>query len=1106
MNKQPLKIYKASAGSGKTYRLALEYIKLVISNPWCYDKILAVTFTNKATKEMKNRILKELYGISNNLPDSKSMIKSISEELSDNEAFNVAVDEFIKTGEVVSSQDPTQSFIIEQAKSALYNILHDYSRFRIETIDSFFQSILRNLAKELGLGAYLNIELDEKLVLSDAISVLFDEIKEKEKEHLLRWITNYMKEQIESGKPWKIQFLLEDFGENIFKEEYLRYSAEIDKKLEDHHFLNEYKKRLASIKKEKIDELEKIATEIKGSLENNGLGETSLSYGSAGVWGYIVKLSSLKDTKVLTDETPKRVLDCINEAEKWIKKDFRNESVLSLIRSLIPKLVELDELRKKNREEIIACELIGKNINNLGLLHDISRLIHQINSDRNTFLLAYTPTLLSEMIKESDAPFVYEKIGSHIEHIMIDEFQDTSVTQWDNFKPLIKESLSHGTTLIVGDPKQSIYRFRNGDWRILGEIKDSCDLGSLTQVKTLDTNWRSEKVVVDFNNNVFLESLNVLENVEGNSGHLLMQQLKSAYSDCEQKCMRGTHERGMVKVKFVEKIKGEESLMLQQLVDEIYELELAGVKPNEIAILVRTNKEIPKIASYFASIDKELYPNGNFDLVSDEAYLLKSSSAVEIILNVLRVIVAPESLIDKLHLFHSYKTFVEGCDVEKVLKMRWEDDADFNEMLSRIGTIAHLPLYELLEEVYRLFLMRFDEVDWQAKIDGQDAYLCFFMDKVSEYLGRNSPDISSFLRYWDEFLSRKSLPSNGSVSGIRILSIHKSKGLEFHSVLIPYCNWSLESEVKSYTKWYKTGDSEPYNQIPILPIEHQKKVSLSIFKEEYNEERIQNLADNLNILYVALTRAEKNLVLLPYYDPEKVSGASLTNVSNLLINILTGSDVFSSDFSVENMIYQRGTVTLSESDKKEKSSNPFDPVGDEVFVEYYSHRQKARFKQSIKSNQFIENLDEENDVSNDYLGRGRLLHYLFSNIKTIDDVPSAVERLFIEGVISTDEERVKLSSFVTEKLQTDIAKEWFRPGLTLYNECSILFRDENGELQSRRPDRVIKEGRKMTVIDFKFGKPSPKYQKQIDEYVDLLTKMGYEAQGHIWYVGVPDEI
>ena len=198
MNKQPLKIYKASAGSGKTYRLALEYIKLVISNPWCYDKILAVTFTNKATKEMKNRILKELYGISNNLPDSKSMIKSISEELSDNEAFNVAVDEFIKTGEAVSSQDPTQSFIIEQAKSALYNILHDYSRFRIETIDSFFQSILRNLAKELGLGAYLNIELDEKLVLSDAISVLFDEIKEKEKEHLLRWITNYMKDQIES--------------------------------------------------------------------------------------------------------------------------------------------------------------------------------------------------------------------------------------------------------------------------------------------------------------------------------------------------------------------------------------------------------------------------------------------------------------------------------------------------------------------------------------------------------------------------------------------------------------------------------------------------------------------------------------------------------------------------------------------------------------------------------------------------------------------------------------------------------------------------------------------------------------------------------------------
>ena len=182
-----------------------------------------------------------------------------------------------------------------------------------------------------------------------------------------------MKEQIESGKPWKIQFLLEDFGKNIFKEEYLRYSAEIDKKLEDHHFLNEYKKRLAAIKKEKIEELEKIANEIKGRLEDNGLGETSLSYGSSGVWGYIVKLSSLKDTKVLTDETPKRVLDCINEAEKWIKKEHRNEAILSHIRNLIPKLEELDELRKKNREEIIACELIGKNIN---ILKQQGKLLH----------------------------------------------------------------------------------------------------------------------------------------------------------------------------------------------------------------------------------------------------------------------------------------------------------------------------------------------------------------------------------------------------------------------------------------------------------------------------------------------------------------------------------------------------------------------------------------------------------------------------------------------------------------------------------------------------------------------------------------------------------
>lgn len=1103
LNNRRLKIYKASAGSGKTYRLALEYIKLVISNPWCYDKILAVTFTNKATKEMKNRILKELYGISNNLPDSESMLNSISTELSGNKDFVNNFNKFAENKGEKNKGELTRLFIVEQAKQALYNILHDYSRFRIETIDSFFQSILRNLAKELGLGAYLNIELDSSLVLSDAIDALLDEVKEVEKKHLLSWISNYMKEQIESGRQWKIQLLLEDFGKNIFKEEYLRYSAEIDEKLKDYNFLREYKKKILTIKKTKIEEIQNLAKDLKNALEQIELNETSLSYGDKGVWGFIKNLSLMKDTGVLEKDTPARVRDCLGEAEKWVKKELRNEATLSQIRNLIPKLECLEKARLTHREEIFACELISKNINNLGLLHDISRIIHQINNERNTFLLAYTPTLLSEMIKESDAPFVYEKIGSYIEHIMIDEFQDTSVTQWDNFKPLVKESLSRGTALIVGDPKQSIYRFRNGDWRILGEIEESDDLGGLTQVETLDINWRSEKVVVDFNNNVFRESLKLLVDNEENSNHRLLQQLKGAYSDCEQKSKRGS-ECGMVKVKFVEKNKDEENLMLKQLLEEIYELQKAGVKPNEIAILVRTNKEIPMIASYFAAVDRDEYPEGNFDLVSDEAYLLKSSSAVELILNVVRVIVSPDSLIAKLHLYHSFKTVVKGCNIENVLSLNWEEDSDFKDILTTVDAISHLPFYELFEEIYRRFLMNSNGISGESKLIGQDAYLCFFMDKVSEYLGNNSPDLSSFLQYWDDYLSGKSLPSNGNVNGIRILSIHKSKGLEFHSVLIPYCNWSLESEVKSYTKWYSTGDNEPYNQIPILPIDHQKKVSYSIFKEEYNDERIQNLADNLNILYVALTRAEKNLVLLAYCNQNKKDDSNITNVSNLLMEILSKSNFFSSDYSSESKVYQRGEITLSSERKEKQTTNPFDPIGDEVCVEYYSHCQKARFKQSIKSNQFIENPDDEEDTGNDYLSRGRLLHYLFSNIETNDDVNSAIDRLFLEGVISTNEEREKLYTFVSDKLLTEEGKKWFRPGLTLYNECSILFRDENGQLQSRRPDRVIKEGNKMTVVDFKFGKPSPKYQKQIDEYVDLLTRMGYEATGHIWYVGVPN--
>lgn len=1096
-NSKPLKIYKASAGSGKTYRLALEYIKLVICDPKCYDKILAVTFTNKATKEMKNRIMKELYGIGQNLPDSKAMLQSVIDELSENQNFIQYVKES-KLFNTLSLEEKIPAIITLNAKQALYNILHDYSRFRIETIDSFFQSILRNLAKELGLGAYLNIELDSKSILTDAIDVLFDEVKEREKRYLLSWISQYMKEQIESGKSWKIQSLLEEFGKNIFKEEYLRYSQEIDKKLKDHDFLKEYKREIAKIKKEKVSEVQTIALDLKNSLELLGLDGNSIAYGEKGVWGSIVALSTMNDMVAIEKERSARVADCMKEAEKWVKKELREEGLLGNIREkIIPKLIELETVRTKNREVIIACELVNKNINNLGLLHDISRIIHLINSDRNTFLLAYTPTLLAEMIKESDAPFIYEKIGSHIEHIMIDEFQDTSVTQWDNFKPLIKESLSHGTGLIVGDPKQSIYRFRNGDWRILGEIKDSKEFGKVTHVETLDVNWRSEKRIVDFNNRVFQESLKLFTYGEENIEHKLMQQLKNAYSDCAQKSQR-KDENGMLKVNFIEKNSDEQSLMLEHLVKEIYDLEKAGIAPNDIAILVRTNKEIPKIASYFAEIDKSLYPGGNFDLVSDEAYHLRSSSAVEIILNVLRVIQSPECIMTKLHLYHSYKTHVEKVNPDQVLQLNWENDETFLQMLSKIEKISLLPLYELIEEVYRVFLTE-NNINL---LPGQDSYLCFFMDKVSEFLSRNTPNISSLLKHWDDCLKEKSLPSNEGVNGIRILSIHKSKGLEFHSVLIPYCNWSLESEVKSYTKWYKTGNNEPFNKIPILPIEHQKKVANSIFSEEYTDETIQNLADNLNILYVALTRAEKNLILLSYYDAKKENQGIPTNVSELLLRIFTKSDSFTSSFSTETMQLKEGEIFASPHKEKKTSSNPFDPNGDEVIVHYYSTRQKARFKQSIKSNEFIEERDDES--SNEYLNRGRLLHYLFSNIETVEDVSQAVDKLFFEGVISSKEERSVLSDFVHKKLDSKEGKEWFKPGLTLYNECSILFRDENGELQSRRPDRVIKEGNKMTVIDFKFGKPSPKYQKQIDEYVYLLTQMGYEATGHIWYLGVPN--
>lgn len=1072
-NEHLLKIYKASAGSGKTYRLSMEFLKYLIEDPTCYERILAVTFTNKATAEMKTRIVSTLYGIANDLEESQEDIIAISGELGAHDA-----------------KFQSHSLIVAQAKIALSLMLHNFSNFHIETIDSFFQTVLQNLEKELGLGTHLNLELDVSPLLSEVIEILLDEITENK--ILCNWVNRFISKQIDSENCWDISDKIAQFSKNLFSEKFrLKSKKMFDLVAKDESSITDYLDRLKETKNKKNDEILSLVKNFYEFNDKYGYTIDNYSQRSNGVYGYIDKIAEGIDPNI-----GKILNSMINREQSPFKKGIGDaiseEYVLNIV----------DEIEKK-RKEIREIGYIEKNFFCVGLMYFVDKYIKNINAEKNQFILADTQMLLHDMIEDSDAPFIYEKIGTYLDHIMIDEFQDTSEIQWNNFKPLILECASRRMdSLIVGDPKQSIYRFRNGNWQLMGNLTD--EMAQISPlVEPLDTNWRSESKIVEFNNCVFNKMPGLYK--DGRNEHPLLDKMIQAYDDVAQKCVKAQQsQRGYVKAQFLEVENSQEykKLVLRALSDEIKFYQQQGVKPEQMAILVNKNSYIADMAEYFVSYQME---EGNqdycFDLISEEAYMLDASEMIQCIIFALKYIALSTVIVDEnaekykcnlviAQLLHSYEKIGmdrNACEYIPDPENLTDEEKKF---IDSIKEFSMLPLYEMVEEIHRF--MRLE------RILGQESYYCFFLDRINEFLTKKSSDLNLFLKYWDEYLHELTVPS-GEVSGIRVMSIHKSKGLEFHTVLIPFCDWNLKDENNHATYLWETTESlpDPLGNFPLIAVKKEVSLADSIFSESYYKEEVEEYMDKLNLLYVALTRAEKNMSIFGKRKGEGKEESSDNFVSHRLEKILRL--LGTSDWNEENHIYVSGKVVLENTPKKSVSKNPFERKPEKQGFNCLTHIQKGKFRQSNKSNDFIEDKESESPT-NEYIDRGKLLHYLFSKIATADDIEKVINEMEFDGLFESMEQKNNILASVRKAMETENAKKWFRPGLKLYNECSILFRDKNGDLQKRRPDRVICEGNHMTVIDFKFGKPIPRHQEQIDEYVDLLKRMGYEAEGHIWYL------
>ena len=1055
MNENPqLLVYKASAGSGKTFTLAVEYIKHLIRNPYAYRHILAVTFTNKATTEMKERILGQLLGIWLNDKDSSPYLAKLTEELQ------------------MDEKD-----IRESAGKALNFIIHDYSRFRVETIDSFFQSVMKNLSRELELGANMTIELDNTTALSEAVDSMIEKLDRNSP--ILHWLLDYIEERIQEDKQWKVANEIKGFGKNIFNEEYIEKGKELRKTLEDKDCIKNYRRTLKALEEEASEQMKGFAEQFFGILEINGLSIDDLNNKKKGIASYFNKLMEGNTSDKILNATVEKHLE---SAENWATKACsKRNAVIALANSeLIPLLKEAENFRSKNDKIITSCKLSLNHVNNIRLLTSIDEEVRHLNYENNRFLLADTNALLHNIIREGDPSFVFEKIGTNIRNVMIDEFQDTSRMQWDNFKLLLLEGLSQGAdSLIVGDVKQSIYRWRNGDWNILNGLKKT--LGAFPiQEKTLKANHRSEANIVQFNNEIFTSARQILNNIHKQEQGKECEELKDAYKDVSQEICR-EEVKGSVKITFLpekENISYQEDT-LENLVKEVENMKNQGIQINDMAILVRKNKMIPLIASYF---DKHT----PYRIVSDEAFRLDASVAICMLMDALRYLVDGENRIAQAQLAVSYQNEVlqKNLDLNTILLGNLNDYLP-KAFIDEQNELQLMPLYELLEKLFNIFQL--------SSLKEQEAYLFAFYDHVNEYLQKNSSELTAFINYWNEKLCWKTIPS-GEIEGIRIISIHKSKGLEFHTVFLPFCDWSLENELPSYI-WCSPKEA-PFNELQLLPINYGTSMNKSIYQQDYLKEKLQLWVDNLNLLYVAFTRPKNNLVVW-CKDGHKNS------VSQLLADSIIGTSCTKVEpegdsESKENYVYQLGSISPSNTKhNKQSSTNKLLVIPDGIPVQMESLETPIEFKQSNRSANFI---DGEEDQSDKYIRQGQLLHTLFSCLKTEKDIPNALERLRIEGIIESNEQEKQIRKLTEWALKHPKVKEWFSGTWNLYNECAIIYQ-ENGELQTRRPDRVMIKDDQVVVVDFKFGKPKDTYNQQVKEYMTLLTNMGYtHVRGYLWYV------
>lgn len=1111
-----LNIHKASAGSGKTFSLARQYIKLLLGyknketgqyildkSPWRRHRtILAITFTNKATEEMKSRIIHELAVLADLEPGWTKQSDHLS-YLTD--VFN-CTDADLKTA----------------ADMALKQLLYDFSFFNVSTIDSFFQTVLRTFAREAEIPGNYDLDLDARSAIVEGVERTFDSIsadstiEPAKKNQLIEWITKFMLSKLSIAKKATIfnrkSKLYEDlikFVENLTKDKFIEHRQQLFDYLSDPHKLAEFASQIDQLIIQFRRQAINSSTTALHIIESRGY-DTDKKLKINGL--LLKKLIAIGKNKDFGSDLGQTVPGMMSNPDKAFSKDLNK-----LLQSKPdPELYDAIQYACKCIWEHYTYGhqylMITENIYFMGLLFTILTNAEDYRSENNTILLSDTNNLLHDIIGDDDAPFVYERVGLWLNHFLIDEFQDTSRLQWQNMQPLLNEGQSdNNDSLIIGDEKQCIYRFRNSDPSLLHhEVADYYNKQAEVTGKTIaeNTNWRSSARVVRFNNKFFNEAAESL-----NFSHI--------YGNVEQQVSPKNEKKNHGYVRINHIMCGNSTLAtpttLQLLTEQIIQQIQAGYPPSQIAVLVRNAKEGIAVIDYLMDQCATNPQLKDVTVMSDDSMLISSSPAVRRIISVMRYLASAEEDVDTLR---AEKEALAGkksrqnkraYDISKLIS-RFEyfstqpdfkgeplmeaiksleanspisdiDPADFKS--SQSAKIVSLNLQSLVESIIERFIIPENNTD---RANNENLYISSFVDTLTDYCSHaQATDLRAFLRWWDESGYKTKVTSSDEPMAIRVMTIHKSKGLEFKCVHIPFVNWPL-ANFKDPEWFYVTepfyGIDPKYNP-PMIPLRPSSWMADSQFASQYDERCNEMILDEFNVLYVAMTRAIDSLTLSynDYGASANKAGALLNNSATIKELSLKVADGYG--YPVE--IFTEGEPTQFE--KEDKPLTAIDPKGKFEMPAYQSHYNTEHWK-NIKLDDYI-NYSAARQ-------RGIILHDILSRIITARDIEHAVSSVANEGNIPL-EDVPELTAALHQLIEQPEIAPWFDPKCTVYCERSILL--TNGKI--RRPDRVIvNPDGSAVVVDYKFARENEaEYSQQVLTYMNTLKAAGYPAvEGYLWYV------